>query len=152
MKSGNLNFLEASEPLQACNGTDLRSTAFINNGVLVISMSPFDISRYISGPQAGPKQIMWPSCGMKLASPGLYFIEIDLKAEVWERGWGVDWIGLTQDRDKWWALVNTVMNLQDAYNARNLSTSCCTSSIRFSRATLLHGFSQLVNKFNLNYS
>jgi hypothetical protein len=23
----------------------------------------------------------------------------------------VDWINLTQDRDWWWALVNTVMNL-----------------------------------------
>jgi hypothetical protein len=27
-----------------------------------------------------------------------------------ERG-GVDWIDLAQDRDKWWALVNSVMNL-----------------------------------------
>jgi hypothetical protein len=28
-------------------------------------------------------------------------------------GWsGVDWIGLTQARDKWRALVNAVMNLQ----------------------------------------
>jgi hypothetical protein len=28
------------------------------------------------------------------------------------RGWGgVDWIGLAQDRDKWRALVNLVMNL-----------------------------------------
>jgi hypothetical protein len=27
--------------------------------------------------------------------------------------WGViDWIDLSQDRDRWWALVNTVMNLQ----------------------------------------
>jgi hypothetical protein len=27
-------------------------------------------------------------------------------------GWGgMDWIDLTQDRDQWWALVNTVMNL-----------------------------------------
>jgi hypothetical protein len=30
-----------------------------------------------------------------------------------EIGWGgVDWIGLAQDRDKWRALVNAVMNLQ----------------------------------------
>jgi hypothetical protein len=29
-----------------------------------------------------------------------------------EIGWGsVDWIQLAQDRDRWWALVNTVMNL-----------------------------------------
>jgi len=24
---------------------------------------------------------------------------------------GVDWIDLAQDRDRWWALVNAVMNL-----------------------------------------
>jgi hypothetical protein len=24
---------------------------------------------------------------------------------------GLDWINLVQDRDRWWALVNTVMNL-----------------------------------------
>jgi hypothetical protein len=30
-----------------------------------------------------------------------------------EAGWGgVDWIGLAQDRDRWWALVYTVMNLR----------------------------------------
>jgi hypothetical protein len=28
-------------------------------------------------------------------------------------GWEiVDWIHLAQDRDKWWAVVNTVMNLK----------------------------------------
>ena len=25
---------------------------------------------------------------------------------------GIDWIDLAQDRDKWWALVNAVMNLR----------------------------------------
>jgi hypothetical protein len=30
-----------------------------------------------------------------------------------EVGWGdVDWIGLAQDRDKWRALVNSVLNLR----------------------------------------
>jgi hypothetical protein len=30
-----------------------------------------------------------------------------------EIGWrSVDWIQLAQDRDRWWALVNTVMNLR----------------------------------------
>jgi hypothetical protein len=25
---------------------------------------------------------------------------------------GLDWIDMAQDRDRWWALVNAVMNLQ----------------------------------------
>jgi hypothetical protein len=29
----------------------------------------------------------------------------------WDGG-GKDWIALTQDREKWWALVNAVMNLR----------------------------------------
>ena len=29
-----------------------------------------------------------------------------------EIGWeGVDWISIAEDRDKWWALMNTVVNL-----------------------------------------
>jgi hypothetical protein len=36
----------------------------------------------------------------------------NIKMDLLEIGWsGVDWIGLAQDRDKWRALVNAVMNL-----------------------------------------
>jgi hypothetical protein len=36
-----------------------------------------------------------------------------------EVGWsGVDWIGLAQDKDKWRAHVNAVMDLQVPENAR----------------------------------
>jgi hypothetical protein len=35
------------------------------------------------------------------------------KIDLREIGWdGMDWIGLAQDRDKWRALLNTVMNLR----------------------------------------
>jgi hypothetical protein len=37
----------------------------------------------------------------------------DVKMDLLEISWdGVDWIGLAQDRDKWRALVNAVMNLR----------------------------------------
>jgi hypothetical protein len=37
----------------------------------------------------------------------------NIKMDLEEIGWGgVDWIGLAQDRDKWRALVNTVLNLR----------------------------------------
>jgi len=37
----------------------------------------------------------------------------DIKMDLQEVGWeGMDWIALAQDRDRWWALVNVVMNLQ----------------------------------------
>jgi hypothetical protein len=35
-----------------------------------------------------------------------------IRMDLVEVGWGdVDWIGLAQDRDKWRALVNSVLNL-----------------------------------------
>jgi hypothetical protein len=37
----------------------------------------------------------------------------NIRIDHGEIGWsGVDWIGLAQDRDKWKALVNAVMNLR----------------------------------------
>jgi hypothetical protein len=38
--------------------------------------------------------------------------EDGIRVDLRETGWGsVEWIQLAQDRDRWWALVNTVMNL-----------------------------------------
>jgi hypothetical protein len=37
----------------------------------------------------------------------------NIKMDLREVGWrGMDWINLAQDRDRWRALVNTVMNLR----------------------------------------
>jgi len=36
---------------------------------------------------------------------------------------GMDWINLTRDRDRWWALVKEVMNLQVTQNAQDFLTS-----------------------------
>jgi hypothetical protein len=39
--------------------------------------------------------------------------EDNIKVDLREAGWGgIDWINLAQDRDRWWALVNTLMNLR----------------------------------------
>jgi hypothetical protein len=39
--------------------------------------------------------------------------ENGIKMDLEEIGWGVvEWIHLAQDRDRWWDLVNTVMNLR----------------------------------------
>jgi hypothetical protein len=53
--------------------------------------------------------------------------------------WCVDWIGLAQDRDRWWVLVSAVMNLRIPQNAGNFLTSC--KPVSFSR-TPLHGVSK----------
>jgi hypothetical protein len=37
----------------------------------------------------------------------------DIKMDLGEKRWrGMDWIDLAQDRDRWRALVNMVMNLR----------------------------------------
>jgi hypothetical protein len=39
-------------------------------------------------------------------------VETNIKLSLIEIGWeGVEWIYLAQDRDKWWAVLNAVMNL-----------------------------------------
>jgi hypothetical protein len=46
-----------------------------------------------------------------LGDPGIDG-EDNIKVDLKEVGWVRDWIGLAQDRDRWRALVNAVMNLR----------------------------------------
>jgi hypothetical protein len=42
-----------------------------------------------------------------------YRWEVNVKMDLQKVGYeGMDWIELAQDRDRWWALVNAVMNLR----------------------------------------
>jgi hypothetical protein len=46
--------------------------------------------------------------------------EDNIKVDLQEVGWAMDWIDLAQDTDRWRALVNAVTNLRVPQNARNL--------------------------------
>jgi hypothetical protein len=39
-------------------------------------------------------------------------MEDDIKMGLQEVGWSMNWIELAQDRDRWRALVNAIMNLR----------------------------------------
>jgi hypothetical protein len=54
-----------------------------------------------------------------------------------EVGWGdMDWIGLAQDRNRWRALVNSVLNLRVPQNAGKLSSGLTT--VGFSSSAQLY--------------
>jgi hypothetical protein len=55
---------------------------------------------------------------------------------------GMDWMKLTQVRDRWQALVTAVMNFQVPRNAGNFLTSW--KPVSFSRKTLLHRVSKYI--------
>jgi hypothetical protein len=58
--------------------------------------------------------------------------------------WGMDWIDLAQDRNRWRALVNAAMNHRAPYNAGNFLTSW--EPVSFLRRTVLNGVSKYISK------
>jgi hypothetical protein len=62
-------------------------------------------------------------------------IRTDLGKVVWD---DVYWAGLSQDRDRWRALVNSVLNLRIPYNSGKLSNGLTTGGLS-SRAQLQRG-------------
>ena len=69
--------------------------------------------------------------------------EDNIKMDLQEVGEGCeDWMELAQDRDKWRALVSTVMNLR-VPKMRGIS-GLAAEPVSFSRRTLLHGVSKCI--------
>jgi hypothetical protein len=54
----------------------------------------------------------------------------NIRMDLGEVGWGdVDWIGLAQDRNKWRAVVDLVLNIQVPRNAGKLSSGLKSSGL-----------------------
>jgi hypothetical protein len=61
----------------------------------------------------------------------------NIKMELRERGRdGMDWIDLALDRDQWWALVNSAINIRVPQNAGKYLSSCTIGG--FSRMSQIH--------------
>jgi hypothetical protein len=54
----------------------------------------------------------------------------NIRMDLEEVGWGdVNWIGLAKDRNRWRAVVNSVLNLRVPRNAGKLSSSLTSSGL-----------------------
>ena len=66
--------------------------------------------------------------------------EDNIKMDLQEVIWGMDWSDLAQNCHRWRAVVNAVMNLRVPQNGGNFLTSW--EAVRFSRRALLHEVSK----------
>jgi hypothetical protein len=56
-------------------------------------------------------------------------VNIETRMDLGEVGWGdVNWIGLAKDRNRWRALVNSVLNPRVPYNSGKLSSGLLGSA------------------------
>jgi hypothetical protein len=54
----------------------------------------------------------------------------NIRMDLGEVGWGdVDWIGLAQDKNRWRAVVNSVLNLRVPRNAGKISNGLTSSGL-----------------------
>jgi hypothetical protein len=64
-----------------------------------------------------------------LGRPGRRCVD-NIRMDLGEVGWGdVDWIGLAQDRNRWRALVNSVLNLRVPLNVGKLSSGITSNGL-----------------------
>jgi len=61
-------------------------------------------------------------------------MKVDLQEIAWK---DLDWIYLVQDRDKWWALLNILMNRWVSQSSGNFLANCWTVS--FWKRHTFHG-------------
>ena len=116
------------------------------------------LTQYFAGDKIGKNEMGW-ACGAYGWGEGVYRVLVgkpegrrplgrprrrwvyNIRMDLQEVGCGyMDWIGLVQDRDRWWTVVSVVMNLRVPWNAGNFLTSC--KPVSFSRKTLHHEVSK----------
>jgi hypothetical protein len=77
-----------------------------------------------------------PEGKIPLGRPRRMWVD-NIRMDLGEVGWGdVDWIGLAHDRNRWRALLNSVLNLRIPWNAGKLSSGLTPSGL--SSSTQLH--------------
>jgi hypothetical protein len=85
-----------------------------------------NVYRLLVGRQEGKRQ---------LGKPRRRWVD-NIRISLGEVGWGdVDRIGLAQDRNRWRALVNSVLNLQVPRNAGKLSSGLASSGVSSNSAS-----------------